>query len=1074
MSGLRRLTEGVLAGLLVSVLLPGPATAATVGIGALDIDVSPGGAPQPYSGTIVFDDRVFDLFGVPVNLGQDATVVGVTGGVVLQGFGGTFTADAESADPGDVSGSAAGDFICPESAVCLSGPVSFVGTFSSVGGTLPASWPPGSTYVFDGTVTYTGGSYHYSGRLAVNAFQPAATAASSAGCSGATCEVTVDPPPTTIVNSATGADVVVDARIVFPRVTTAGDTTVTAVSNVAGQPQANFAFNDDATFLDITTTADVDTGQDLIQLCVDYAIAGTVADPLALRLMHLEGGVWVDVTSSLDPATQTICGRVASLSPFGVALQTGCAVDGDCDDSNPCSSDTCDTGTCVHAATNAGAVCRPAVDGCDLEETCDGSSTTCPPDSNPGCATTTTTSTTTSSTTFTTSTTEPGLSTTTSTTTSSTATSPPSSSTSSSQPSSSTTTTSTPTSTSTTTTTLTPPAQVTRLTNTSADGVTCGSHSPDGQKIAHVRFGGGVKQLWVMNADGTGQVQLLNDINIDTPPCPRWSPNGSKLLFTVDDPDQEVYVVNADGTGLTNLTDNPAADGQARWSPDGTKIFFLSLRDPGPNPAYPDDEHYVMNADGTGVIRLSNDPLCNDVLFSLSPDGQKVVFERFCRSSPEDDGIYVMNADGSGMTPLVLGRTNDPLWSPDGSRIAFWIYDSPPDNSVHLFVMNADGTGQTDVSHGPVAGVDGFAWSPDGGKLFVDENVGGNLEIFVVNADGSGLTNLTSHPATDFAYSWSADGTRLVFYSDRDNAEGDLYSLELLSSSESVSADLPPGGTVSTGDTPSPADPVESSVTTPVGGTVTITEEATSATPPSGYGFLGQQVVITAPAATVENPLVLVFRIDASLLPPGIDHSTLQIFRNGSLVDECSGPAGTAAPDPCVSARQALADGAQITVLTSQASLWNFGFQISVIDVASATLHAASNAAGNNGSIRVAGTFAISPTERFGATAGIAVRVRDELGHDETHQFAATDCATHPTSGRIQCRSADRSAKAKFAPSRKAPGRFAFSIQLKRLALAAPFQGPVELTVTSDGGLERAGSIAGCAGVRLGLKCKTP
>jgi hypothetical protein len=381
MSSLRPLLVGTLVVLGVSLIHRPPAGAATVGTGDLTVDVSPAGLPRPYTGAIDFDDLTFDLFGVPVNVGQDVGRENVSGGIFLQSFGGTFTAHGESITPGELTGDAAGDFLCPDNALCISGPVSLVGTFSSLVGTVTSSWPGGLTYIFDGTVTFVGvvlGNYRFTGRIAFNAFQPATTEASPSGCSGSACEVVVTPDPTTIVNSATGAEVVVDTSITFPLVTAAGDTTVTAVSNVAGQLQANFAFNDDVTYLDISTTAVFDTSGDSIEICVDYAIAGTVADPLALRFMHLEGGVWVDVTSYLDTTTQTICGRTTSLSPFGVAVRTGCTGDADCDDSNPCSSDTCDAGTCTHAAANAGASCRTALNECDIAETCDGSSTACP------------------------------------------------------------------------------------------------------------------------------------------------------------------------------------------------------------------------------------------------------------------------------------------------------------------------------------------------------------------------------------------------------------------------------------------------------------------------------------------------------------------------------------------------------------------------------------------------------------------------------------------------------------------------------------------------------------------------
>jgi len=132
------------------------------------------------------------------------------------------------------------------------------------------------------------------------------------------------------------------------------------------------------------------------------------------------------------------------------------------------------------------------------------------------------------------------------------------------------------------------------------------------------------------------------------------------------------------------------------------------------------------------------------------------------------------------------------------------------------------------------------------------------------------------------------------------------------------------GGTVSTGGPPTPDDPVETAVTTPAGGPVSIAEGAISQAPPSGYAFLGQQVSISAPAGTINNPLTLVFGLDNSLLAFGTDASNIQITKNGGPPIGACDSSGHATPgDPCISQRQTFSGYVQLTVLTSSASQWN-------------------------------------------------------------------------------------------------------------------------------------------------------
>jgi uncharacterized repeat protein (TIGR01451 family) len=135
------------------------------------------------------------------------------------------------------------------------------------------------------------------------------------------------------------------------------------------------------------------------------------------------------------------------------------------------------------------------------------------------------------------------------------------------------------------------------------------------------------------------------------------------------------------------------------------------------------------------------------------------------------------------------------------------------------------------------------------------------------------------------------------------------------------------GGTVSTGNgtAVSPTDPVDTAVTTSVFGQVRIVEGPISQTAPTGYTFLGQQVVITAPHQSADAPLRLAFAVDASVLPMGETASSLQLFRDGQPIAPCL--SGTRAdPDPCIVSRETLAGGdVRITALSSHASVWTIG-----------------------------------------------------------------------------------------------------------------------------------------------------
>ena len=254
--------------------------------------------------------------------------------------------------------------------------------------------------------------------------------------------------------------------------------------------------------------------------------------------------------------------------------------------------------------------------------------------------------------------------------------------------------------------------------------------------------------IWVMNADGSGQRQV-SGLDVAGPWVvgrePSWAPDGTRIVFSRPHslpipgfPEFAhpggLWVVNGDGTGEHRLTSG--LDTYPEWSPDGTRILFNRFKDQSRSW----QQLWVMNADGSGQRMLQDDLYLSTDSASWSPDGQKLVLELpELVGQPDRGGIYVMNADGTGLTRIRPGCCGaDPIWSPDGSKIAF-VHDFD-----ELWLMNVDGSDPESLYQKPDQGtVDTPDWSPDGTKIaFVyDEE-----EIAIVRADGTFVGKVTDTP----------------------------------------------------------------------------------------------------------------------------------------------------------------------------------------------------------------------------------------------------------------------------------------------------------------------------------------
>jgi Tol biopolymer transport system component len=201
------------------------------------------------------------------------------------------------------------------------------------------------------------------------------------------------------------------------------------------------------------------------------------------------------------------------------------------------------------------------------------------------------------------------------------------------------------------------------------------------------------------------------------------------------------------------------------------RITFSSFREG-------ESQIYIMNADGSEQMRLvktsgrAKQPV-------WSPDGSRIALIMSKIEEGHNLDLYVMESDGSNLIRLTESPSieSDPCWAPDGSRIAFVSsHDSfidlerGPITVYNIFVIDSDGSNFAQLSIGEAQDLSP-SWSPDGTRIAFHSNRDGNFDIFVMNADGSELVNLTHHPSDDQFPAWSPDGAQIAFTSDRDGNE---------------------------------------------------------------------------------------------------------------------------------------------------------------------------------------------------------------------------------------------------------------------------------------------------------------
>ncbi|HUP48192.1 MAG TPA: protein kinase, partial [Thermoanaerobaculia bacterium] len=260
--------------------------------------------------------------------------------------------------------------------------------------------------------------------------------------------------------------------------------------------------------------------------------------------------------------------------------------------------------------------------------------------------------------------------------------------------------------------------------------------SPDGNQIACSTINvpnplskGGFGQLWILDL-ATGEKRMAGDHDTVQP---SWSPNGHRIAFWSNrnlGSQRDIWTVKPDGTDPKLVTDDPEADWGVVWSGDGKYLYFSSDRG------------------GTmGLWRIRIDEKSGDIL-----------------GPPE---------------PLpTASRWNGPLdVSRDGKRVVF----SSAEIRAEIYRLDLDAATRrplgpaVPVFHGITRAVESQI-SPDGQWLAFRSD-GEQEDIFLVRPDGTELRQLTNDVPRDRGLSWTPDGSRLLFYSDRGGRAHNFWSI---------------------------------------------------------------------------------------------------------------------------------------------------------------------------------------------------------------------------------------------------------------------------------------------------------
>jgi len=252
-------------------------------------------------------------------------------------------------------------------------------------------------------------------------------------------------------------------------------------------------------------------------------------------------------------------------------------------------------------------------------------------------------------------------------------------------------------------------------------------------RIAFVSSRSGNKEIWMMDYDGQEQQQLTHARTIAV--TPRWSPDDSRIAYTCLARTFQICMYSMELGRPVAFAHYGGTNSSPSWSPDGTKLMFMSSVGGSPN-------IYEADASSGGNLKRITTSGGPDTSPVWNPKtGQQVAFVSGRDRLPQ---LFLMNADGTSVEKIDLpdmGYVVDPDWSPNGQLLAFsW---RRPDGNFDIYVMDIATHKLAQITR-DAARNEKPSWAPDGRHLVFQSTRTGRWQIWTMLADGSEARQLTT------------------------------------------------------------------------------------------------------------------------------------------------------------------------------------------------------------------------------------------------------------------------------------------------------------------------------------------